>query len=85
MLLIRLGSGDFYALSWKAPPKGILGAVMLFVKYTTKKDFFIFFFMLLATVGQLPWALPIMLLGTTMTSVAGLFRTVKWLATRKRP
>ncbi len=77
--LVRLGSGDFYALGWSAPPKGLVGAVVTFARYVTKKDFFILLFVLMAALGVLPWALPIMLLGTTMTVCAGVVRTIKWV------
>jgi len=77
--LVRLGSGDFYALGWSAPPPGFVGGVVTFFRYITKKDFFILLFVAMALAGVLPWALPIMLGGTTLTVCAGVVRTIKWM------
>ncbi len=76
--LVRLGSGDFYALSWSEAPKGAAGAVYTVIRYVTKKDFFILLFVAMAALGVLPWALPIMLAGTTVTFVSATVRTARW-------
>lgn len=72
--LVRLGSGDFYALDvgqdeirtgwWAALNRG--------ARYVTKRDFFVFGFLIAAVLGILPYLLPIMAVGTLATVVTGL-------------
>lgn len=58
--MIRVGSGDLYAIEWdfdKAPPPGFAGKLLMFWRYVLKKDFAILFFLGLAALGVLPVAL----------------------------
>lgn len=76
--LVRLGSGDFYALDvgqdeartgwWAALNRG--------ARYATKRDFFVFGFLVAAVLGILPYILPIMAVGTLATVITGLRITV---------
>lgn len=84
--LVRLGSGDFYALAWTPPRAGLVGSIETFFRLVLKKDFFILLFVGMAVLGALPWAGPIMLLGTTITACAAIVRTVRrWLRPRRDP
>jgi phosphatidylglycerophosphate synthase len=76
--LVRLGRGDFYALEWRQGPKGLVGSIYAMLHLLFKKDFFILLFVGFAVLGALPWALPVMALGTVVTTVGALGRTVRW-------
>jgi phosphatidylglycerophosphate synthase len=59
-IMIRLGTGDLLAVEWdfdKTPPKGFAGKLLLFWRYVLKKDFAILFFLAMAALGVLPYAL----------------------------
>jgi phosphatidylglycerophosphate synthase len=78
--LVRVGSGDLYAIEWdfdKAPPAGVAGKLLIFFRYVVKKDFALLFFLALAVLGVLPYALPIIAGGAIGTLVAATLRNVK--------
>lgn len=79
-LMIRAGSGDLYAIEWdidKAPPKGVLGKLIVFFRYALKKDFAILFFLALAAANLLPVALLFIGAGSLATLIATLARIAK--------
>ena len=83
--LVRLGSGDFYAIEWqfdRSMPRGFKGAVVLFFKYATKKDFFILMFLGFAVLGVLPYVLPVVAIGALVTVGAATHRNVARLFAR---
>jgi len=85
--LARLGRGDFYALGVGGEAKGPKGPgarVVTAVGYATKKDFFIFAFLVAAALGVLPWALVPIAIGTALTFFAGLGLLVKRLGSSTR-
>jgi phosphatidylglycerophosphate synthase len=85
--LARLGRGDFYALGVGGEakgPKGPVARVVTAVGYATKKDFFIFAFLVAAALGVLPWALVPIAIGTALTFFAGLGLLVKRLGSSTR-
>ena len=79
--LVRIGSGDFYDISWNLPKEAKdkpLGEKLLMVfGYVLKKDFFILFCLVLAAFGILPWALPVLALGGFGTFVAASGRAIR--------
>lgn len=78
--LIRVGSGDLYAIEWdfdKAPPSGFAGKMLIFWRYVVKKDFAILFFLALAVLGVLPYALPIIGGAAVGTLIAATLRNFK--------
>ena len=79
--LIRIGSGDFYDISWNIPKdveqKTLKQKLFVFFAYVLKKDFFILFCLALAAVGVLPFALPVLAAGGIGTMVAAGSRGVK--------
>ncbi len=79
--LIRLGSGDFYALDvgQHEARAGWWAALNQAARYVTKRDFFVFAFLVAALLGLLPWVLPIAAAGTVATVVTGLRITLKRL------
>lgn len=82
--LARLGSGDFYALDvgQHVERTGWWGAVQRGARYVTKRDFFVFSFLVAAALGVLPYILPIMAAGTLATVVTGLRITLARLIPR---
>jgi phosphatidylglycerophosphate synthase len=82
--LVQLGAGDFYALSAPEPQPGVVGAVVRFFTLVLKKDFFILLFTVMALFGVLPWAAAVALLGTSITAINAISRTVRWTL-RRRP
>jgi len=80
--LVRLGSGDLYALEWNfdaRPPEGIAGRLLAFFRQVVKKDFATLFYLTLAVVGVLPYFLPGIAVGQVCVLVATLLRR------RRRP
>ena len=80
--LLRLGSGDFYALEWSFVGRAGGTAWAKIVDFFTvllKKDFFIFLYLALAVAGLLPLALVIGLAGHLIALVAACARTVRRL------
>lgn len=78
--LIRLGSGDLYALDWgfdQKPRTDRLGRVLMFFRYSIKKDFALLFFLCLAVFGVLPYALPAIAGGSIGTLIAALSRNLR--------
>ena len=78
--LIAVGSGDLYAIQWgfdAAPPKGIAGLLIRFGRTVVKKDFAILFFLFLAALGVLPYALPVIALGAVGTLIAATVRNLR--------
>jgi phosphatidylglycerophosphate synthase len=78
--MIRIGSGDLYAIDWdfdKKPPEGFAGKVLIFWRYVVKKDFAILFFLALAVFGVLPYALPIIGGAAIGTLIAATLRSLK--------
>ncbi len=79
--LVRIGSGDFYDISWNLPKEAkntTLGQKLLLVfGYVLKKDFFILLCLVLAAFGALAWALPVLALGGFATFVAAAGRAVR--------
>lgn len=85
--LIRLGSGDFYALEWSFV-EGAGGTawakVVRFFSLLLKKDFFIFLYLALAAANLLPLALVIGLAGHLIALGAACARTLRrWGAGRR--
>jgi phosphatidylglycerophosphate synthase len=81
--LVRRGSGDFYAIEWKIEEaRGLAGKVARFFQLLLKKDLFIFFYLVLAVFGVLPFALPVALLGHGIALGAATVRNVVRLRTR---
>jgi len=79
--LVRLGSGDFYALGWaeKKPSKGLVTQVVGLFERVLKKDFFIFLFLCMAAVGALPWALGLAAFGSVLAFGAASARNLRKL------
>lgn len=80
--LIRVGSGDLYAIEWdfdKAAPATALGKFLLFFRYAVKKDFALLFFLGMAVLGVLPYALPVIAGGAIGTLIATTMRNIKKL------
>ncbi len=78
--MVEVGSGDLYAIDWgfdKAPPPGLRGKLLLFSRTVLKKDFAIFFFLVLALFGVLPYALVIVAVGAVSTLVAATGRNLR--------
>jgi phosphatidylglycerophosphate synthase len=72
--LYRLGSGDFYSLDVGQDEErsGLWGAINRGARYVTKRDFFVFSFLVAAVLGVLPYVLPVVAAGTLATVVTGL-------------
>jgi phosphatidylglycerophosphate synthase len=78
--LVRVGSGDLYALDWgfdQKPRTDRLGRVLMFFRYTIKKDFALLFFLGVAVVGLLPYALIPIAGGSIGTLIAALSRNLR--------
>lgn len=78
--MIRVGSGDLYAIDWgfdKEPPKGFGGQLLVFWRNVLKRDFALFFFLVVALFGGLPYVLPIVAAGSIGTLIAATMRNVK--------
>jgi phosphatidylglycerophosphate synthase len=74
-LLIRMGSGDFYALGWSSDAKK--NVLVLFFERLLKKDFFIFLYLVMAAFDALPYALAVAAFGHVIAmgaSVASAFK-----------
>jgi len=80
LILAKIGSGDFYALSRPdAPPSaGLLGAIVSFFETILKQDFFLFLVMGLALAGVLQQALPVIAIGGVITMIHSTLRTVRF-------
>jgi len=77
--LVRLGSGDLYAVEWdfdRRTPAGLWGKVVLGFRYLLKQDSFIFAFLCAALLGVLSYALPLLALGGVITLVAAVGRSL---------
>jgi CDP-L-myo-inositol myo-inositolphosphotransferase len=77
--LIRVGSGDFYALEWgfvAGSGGGVWTRLVEFMKLLLKKDFFIFLYFALAVIGLLPLCLLIGLAGHGIALGAATARTI---------
>ena len=72
--LIRLGSGDFYALDvgQEQERTGLWHRINRGARYVTKRDFFVFAFFVAALIGILPYVLPVVAAGTVATAVTGI-------------
>jgi phosphatidylglycerophosphate synthase len=78
--MVEVGSGDLYAIDWgfdKTPPKGVAGALLLFFRKALKKDFAILFFLFMAVLGLLPYALPLIAGSAIGTLIAATLRNVR--------
>lgn len=79
--LIRIGSGDFYDISWNIPKdvenKTLKQKLFVFFAYVLKKDFFILFCLVLAVFGVLPFALPVLAAGGVGTMIAAISRGLR--------
>jgi phosphatidylglycerophosphate synthase len=77
--LARLGSGDFYALDvgQHVERTGLWGAIQRGARYVTKRDFFVFSFVLAAALGILVWVLPIVAAGTVATTITAIGITLR--------
>lgn len=78
--LLRLGSGDFYALEWSFVDRAGGSAWSRVVRLFTlllKKDFFIFLYLALAAMGLLPLALVVGLFGHVIALGAACARTLR--------
>jgi phosphatidylglycerophosphate synthase len=78
--LVRVGSGDLYAIDWdfdKSPPKGLPGKLLIFFRNVLKKDFAILFFLALAVLGVLPYGLPIIAGAAVGNFIAATLRSWK--------
>ena len=83
--LVRLGRGDFYALSWDTgSPSGFGARVVAIFVLVLKKDLFIFLFVIAAALGVLPFTLPVVFAATLVTLGAGIVRTVRGGLARRR-
>lgn len=80
--LVRIGSGDFYALSVGVPksPGGFVGAVVGLFERVLKKDFFIFLFLCMAVAGVLPYATVLAAFGASIALGSATVRNVRRLA-----
>ncbi len=80
LMLAKIGSGDFYALSRPdAPPSaGVLGATVQFFETILKQDFFLFLVMVLALAGVLQQALPVIAIGGVITMIHSTLRTIRF-------
>jgi phosphatidylglycerophosphate synthase len=86
--LARLGSGDLYALDWgfdQKPRTDALGRVLMFFRYSIKKDFALLFFLCLAVFGVLPYALIAIAGGSIGTLIAALSRNLRRAKTSPAP
>ncbi|HEY4120388.1 MAG TPA: CDP-alcohol phosphatidyltransferase family protein [Byssovorax sp.] len=68
--LVRLGSGDFYALGVGAKKGGLGARVVSLLERVLKKDLFLFLYLVLAVFGVLPAALFVAALGH-LTALVG--------------
>jgi phosphatidylglycerophosphate synthase len=78
--MYKLGSGDLYAIDWgfdKAPPPGIRGTLIIFFRYVLKKDFAILFFLGLALLGVLSYALVVIGVAQACVLVAAIGRRLR--------
>ena len=68
-VLAQKGSGDFYALMDEggAEPGGAMGLIVAFFATVLRQDFFLFLVMIVALLGWLSWALPVIALGAVIT------------------
>lgn len=85
--LVRLGSGDFYAIQWgiDKAPRGVVAKIVALFERVLKKDFFIFLFLCMAVAGVLPWALPVAAFGATIAFGAATVRNLRRLGRRPNP
>jgi phosphatidylglycerophosphate synthase len=77
--LVAMGTGDVLALEWsfkKSPKATLAGKALVALSYIPKKDFFIFFCLVMAFVGVLPWMLPAIALGALVSLVANARRSL---------
>lgn len=81
--LVHLGAGDFYALQVQPVAQGFIGSVVGLFRLLLKKDFFILLFTVMALFGVLPWAAAVAVVGTGLTAVNAIARTVRWLGARR--
>lgn len=82
--LVRIGSGDLYAIEWdfdKHRPRGWRGRVVRFFRTILKQDFFVFVIFCAAVIGVLPYALPVFAAGGVITVAAA---TVRRLSRARR-
>ena len=85
--LVRLGSGDFCALEWKfeeGAKKGAIGRAVDALRWLSKKDFFIFAFLVMAVFGALPYALFVAAFGAVRMCVAATTQNLSRLLGRVR-
>ncbi|HHH30676.1 MAG TPA: CDP-alcohol phosphatidyltransferase family protein [Polyangiaceae bacterium] len=86
-VLARVGSGDFYALVDTKPdarPGGLVGLTVTFFSTVLRQDFFLFLVMIVALLGWLAWALPVIALGAVITLGVSVVRTAQFFLARAR-
>ena len=86
--LLRVGSGDWYALGWDVRDRqrrSLLDRIVTLAGYFLKKDFFIFFCMCLAALGILSYMTPVLAVGGTVTMISTIVRLLRRAKPEARP